>query len=143
MYAYIPITNTICKQLGTYITSIPFPRGFGGGGGSWYIQRHSWSVFQLCWTKWLPQNFDLTVLRKKALLGAYLPSNLIGRLKQALALLISIQMILSKYFRTAESIWLRLGKANKKNKNEVNTHPWWQKKKRFQIFRDRSLTPLP
>ena len=53
--------NLICPQ-GVQLTTLAL-RAVGGGGGR-HLQIHNFRTYQLCWTKWLFQNFDWMCLGK-------------------------------------------------------------------------------
>ena len=61
MSVHFPITITICKHWPKFVTCSP---SHGDSGGVSRPQRHSYKVYQLCWIKWLSQNFDPVTLGK-------------------------------------------------------------------------------
>ena len=86
---HVSITITLCKQWSKFVTCSPSP---GDCGGASRPQRHYYSVFRPCLTKWLLQNFDPVTLGKneRGRGPRYLP--IFWSLKRALELLISVRM---------------------------------------------------
>jgi hypothetical protein len=95
--------TTIRKQWLNFITYRPFPRGFKESG---YLQKHSYWGFPPCWTKWLPQNFDRTILGKRERgREPCCPPIFLVIIKGS-----SISLRMSRHTKTTGSIWSPLEK---------------------------------
>ena len=96
--------------------------------GPWYLQGHSYSAFQLCWTKWLFQYFDRTIMTKKETREvAWLPSNFFCHLRRDWNFLFRCAWDLSWYFRTTRSIRWLLGKKKQNKCSRIRDFFFWQK----------------